>query len=196
MHHDPLLKNKGRTFTSFGHVFVVLAVHVRLPWLARTGWALPVLFRLFRGPRRGGTKDSPTDRRRAFARRRQGKVKRRRVRKTDRRVVDGELVECDPIEERGTAGDDLLPTKLELAAKIIIKVAKRFPNVTFRLVADHLYNGRNVLKTVHDKVDNVTIVVRGRSDAALYELPPPRKPGQKGRPRVKGGRLPNPMVGR
>src|SRR5215211_6890703 len=30
-----------------------------------------------------------------------------------------------------------------------------------------------------------------RLDAALYEPAPPRKPGQRGRPRLKGERLPN-----
>jgi hypothetical protein len=31
-----------------------------------------------------------------------------------------------------------------------------------------------------------------RADAALYELPSPRKSGQRGRPRLKGARLPKP----
>ncbi|MCP4658584.1 MAG: transposase [bacterium] len=59
MHSDPLLRSQGRPFSSYDHVFVVLAVHVRVPGLASTGWALPFLFRLFRGPRHGGRKDSP-----------------------------------------------------------------------------------------------------------------------------------------
>jgi hypothetical protein len=50
-----------------------------------------------------------------------------------------------------------------------------------------------VLRRVHEQVDNVCCVMRGRADAALYELPPERKPGQRGRPRVKGSRLPNPQ---
>jgi len=41
-------------------------------------------------------------------------------------------------------------------------------------------------------VDNVDIVSRGRPDAALYDMPPPRRPGQMGRPRTKGERLLNP----
>jgi hypothetical protein len=37
----------------------------------------------------------------------------------------------------------------------------------------------------------ITFITRLRLDAALYEPAPPRKPGQMGRPRLKGGRLPN-----
>ena len=116
------------------------------------------------------------------------------MRKTDRRVVDGKIEECKPVEELGPVQGEVQRTKLHLAAELIIKVAQRFTDITFRLVADHLYGGRNVLKTVHDAVDNVTVVVRGRSDAALYDLPAPRKPGQMGRPRVKGARLSDPTT--
>ena len=49
-HADPVLKqSNGRPFISYGHVFVVLSVHVSASWVARTGWALPFLFRLFEG---------------------------------------------------------------------------------------------------------------------------------------------------
>jgi hypothetical protein len=37
----------------------------------------------------------------------------------------------------------------------------------------------------------ITFVTRLRLDAALYESAPPRRPGQRGRPRLKGERLPN-----
>jgi hypothetical protein len=37
----------------------------------------------------------------------------------------------------------------------------------------------------------VTFITRLRLDAALYEPAPPRRPGQRGRPRLKGERLPN-----
>ena len=117
MHSDPLLRVQGRPFSSYGHVFVVLAVHVRVPGLASTGWALPFMFRLFRGSRDGGRRDSPSDRRRARARLRAGKQRRNRVRKTDRRVVEGRLVECEPYEDPGPCEHEPRPTKLELAAE-------------------------------------------------------------------------------
>ena len=37
----------------------------------------------------------------------------------------------------------------------------------------------------------ITFITRLRLDAALYEPAPPRHPGQRGRPRLKGERLPN-----
>jgi len=40
----------------------------------------------------------------------------------------------------------------------------------------------------------VTVTTRLRADAALYALPGPRQPGQRGRPRVKGDRLPELVV--
>lgn len=61
----------GSLFMSYGHAFVVLAAHVKVPALGRTGWALPVLFRLFEGPSAGGRADAPSDvpRRRSSAER-------------------------------------------------------------------------------------------------------------------------------
>ncbi len=192
MHADPLLSQGGRKFHSFGHVYVVLAVHVTAATLAPTGWALPVLFRLFQGPRRGGRKDAPSDKRRKRARTRRGVKPRRRVRLTDREVIDGQLQACKPKPDLDQPAQQLRQKKTELATEMILLLARRFPAVRFRVLADHLYNGRSVLHAVLSQVDNVSVITRGRPDAALYDLPGPRKPGQRGRPRVKGNRLPNP----
>jgi len=54
MHHDPLLSSARKPFCSFGHVWVVLAVWVPLPFGSGRGFALPVLFRLYVGAKRGG----------------------------------------------------------------------------------------------------------------------------------------------
>lgn len=191
MHADPLLTYKGRPFISYGHVFVVLAVHVSVPgW--KTGWALPFMFRLYRGTQYGGRKDAPSDQRRERARRNAGKGSRARVRKTDEHVVDGVLERADAVEDhREPVPEAARRTKLQEAAEMVLLVAARFPSIRIRLVADHLYNGRAVLKTVHDEASNVAVIVRGRKDAALYELPPPPD-GRRGRPRIKGERLPNP----
>lgn len=194
MHADPLLKKKsrGRLFASYGHVFVVLSVHIRVPVLAKTGWALPVMFRLFEPPSRGGQDDSPSDIRRRRERREQGKAIRQRARMTDREVVDGEVRRCATTPDDGPLPESVRPKKTNLGAELIVLVAKRFPHLQFRVLADHLYNGRSVLHAVLSQVDNVHVVTRGRPDAALYDLPPPRRPGQMGRPRTKGNRLPNP----
>src|SRR5205814_320682 len=60
MHHDPLLSTKRKPFFRFGHVWVVLAVWVPLPMGGRRGFALPILFRLYRGTKRGGQESAPS----------------------------------------------------------------------------------------------------------------------------------------
>ncbi|MDE3075865.1 MAG: transposase [Chloroflexota bacterium] len=63
MHHDPLLSPSARKpFTSFGHVWVMLSLWVPLPFTQQRGVALPILFRLYVGKRRGGQKDGPSRR--------------------------------------------------------------------------------------------------------------------------------------
>src|SRR6185312_10057245 len=62
MHHDPLLSTARKPFFSFGHVWVVLAVWVPLPMGRERGFALPILFRLYLGKRRGGQADAPARR--------------------------------------------------------------------------------------------------------------------------------------
>ena len=59
MHHDPLLSSARKPFCSFGHVWVVLALWVPLPMGGSRGFALPLLFRLYVGAKRGGSKDAP-----------------------------------------------------------------------------------------------------------------------------------------
>ena len=192
MHADPLLKYKGRPFHSYGHVFVVLAVHVMSTKIAATGWALPFLFRLFESGKQGGQKDALSDHKRAANRQRHGVEPRQRRRLTDRTVVGGEVVDCEPQPDTGLLPEAVRPTKLQLAAHMVLLVARRFPQVQFRILADHLYNGRNLICEVLSKVENISIVVRGQPNAVLYSLPPERKKGHRGRPRVRGELLPNP----
>jgi hypothetical protein len=192
MHHDPLLSTPGRPFCSYGHVFVVLSVFVSSPLIALTGWALPVLFRLFLSSRQGGRDTSASDKRREAVRRRKMVAKRKRVRKTDIEVVDGLLVGCEPKADTGPISEADRKNKLELAAALVLLVARRFPTTRFRVLADHLYCGEKLLHVTLSQVDNVHFIVRGRPDAALFTLPPKAEPGRRGRPRVKGDRLPTP----
>lgn len=192
MHADPILRQGGKPFLSYGHIFVVLSVLVRVPALGRTGWALPFMSRLFEGSRVGGRADAPSDRRRALHRRRKKVVQRERARKTDRKIVRGKVVPCRVTKDTGPLPDGIRPTKLQLAAEMILIVARRFPGVRFRVLADHLYAGQAVLHVVHAAVDNVSFVMRGRPDAALYNLPPQNCSAKRGRPRTKGLRLPSP----
>jgi hypothetical protein len=191
LHADPVLRQGGRPFVSYGHVFVTLSVHVKVPWLAPTGWALPFLFRLYEGSRVGGRADAPSDRRRAHHRRRRKAAQRQRVRKTDQKVVRGKGVACAPRPDEGPLGDGVRPTQLLLLTEMLLLVARRFPTTRFRVLADHLYAGNAVPETVHTSVNNMSFVMSGQPDAALYALPAPRKDGQKGRPRTRGERLPS-----
>jgi DDE superfamily endonuclease len=54
MHHDPLVSRARKPFSRFGHIWVVLALWVPLPFGSGRGFALPMLFRLYVGTKRGG----------------------------------------------------------------------------------------------------------------------------------------------
>jgi hypothetical protein len=161
MHHDPLLRRARKPFSSFGHVWVVLAVWVPLPFGRGRGFALPVLFRLYVGARRGG--------------------ERHRAGQTQRRV--GPRLRA----ARTAHAHHRRPTKLELLRQEITLLAQWAGQRTVYLVVDSAYAGRTILE---DRPANVQVVSRLRWDAALYAPPPPRRPGQKGRPRRRGDRLP------
>jgi hypothetical protein len=77
-------------------------------------------------------------------------------------------------------------TKLGLARELVWLVAARHPDRQVNLVGDAAYAGR----LWRDLPERVTVTTRLRADAALYQLPPARQPGRRGRPRSKGDRLP------
>lgn len=82
-------------------------------------------------------------------------------------------------------------TKLELARGLLTLVGSWAPERTFYVVADSLYAGRAVLE---HRPANVQLISRLRLDAALWTPPAPRRPGQNGRPRRRGSRLPSPQA--
>jgi hypothetical protein len=57
--------------------------------------------------------------------------------------------------------------------------------------ADRAYASLKLLDQCRKLTNPITFVTRLRLDAALYEPAPARDPGQIGRPRLKGERLPN-----
>jgi hypothetical protein len=81
-------------------------------------------------------------------------------------------------------------TRLELAIALVRLVAERYPDRAVHLVGDAAYAG----SALRQLPEQVTVTTRLRCDAALYALAPPRQPGQRGRPRVKGKRLPELIV--
>src|SRR5436305_10025362 len=161
MHHDPLLSSARKPFASFGHVWVVLAVWLPLSFGSGRGFALPVLFRLYVGAKRGGE------------RHRQGQAQ-------------GQV--GPRLQAARTAHAQHQPTtKLELLREMVALVAQWAGERAVYLVVDSAYAGRTVLE---DRPANVQVVSSLRLDAALYAPPPPRRPGQKRRPRRRGDRWP------
>lgn len=80
------------------------------------------------------------------------------------------------------------PTLLELAEEMLSDLARWLPEREFSLCADGFYAplaGRSLPRCV--------LTSRMRCDAAIYELPPLRRAGQRGRKPQKGIRLPTPQ---
>jgi hypothetical protein len=161
MHHDPLLSRARKPFASFGHVWVVLAVWVPLPFGGGRGFALPVLFRLYVGAKRGGERHRAGHTQSGVGPRLQAA----RTAHAQRRQV----------------------TKLDLLREMVAQLAHWAGQRTVYVVVDSAYAGRTVLE---DRPPNVQVVSRLRLDAAVYACPPRRRPGQLGRPRRRGDRLP------
>jgi DDE superfamily endonuclease len=82
------------------------------------------------------------------------------------------------------------PSKLDLAAVLVGLLAARYPDRQLHLAGDAAYAG----KALRGLPAQVTVTTRLRCDAALWALPGPRRPGQRGRPRGKGERLPELIV--
>ena len=157
MHHDPLLSSARKPFCSFGHVWVVLALWV--PLGGRRGFALPILFRLYVGAKRGGRADAPS------------------------RPHPGQRQRA----AEAAHAQHPRPTKLALSRELIGLVAAWAGERTVYVVVDSAYAGRTLLE---DRPANVQVLSRLRLDAALRARPGRRRPGQKGRPRRRGHRLP------
>lgn len=90
-------------------------------------------------------------------------------------------------------------TKPQLAAQMIrdahealvATATSEQPDWTIRVTADGGYAARQVVEGLPN---GVNLVSRMRRDAALYALPPNRRPKRRGRPAKKGKRLPTPAA--
>lgn len=78
----------------------------------------------------------------------------------------------------------------ELAAELVALLSKSLPERQIVMVGDADYTNSSLIK---QRPSNVTILGRGRLDAAIYGPRPARRPGQMGRPRVRGARLQSPQ---
>ena len=80
----------------------------------------------------------------------------------------------------------------ERAWQVIALVARWLPDRTLVFVADSSFAAFNLLDRVR-RLKPVSLITRLRMDAQLYDFAPTRKPGQRGRPRLKGARRPSPQ---
>jgi hypothetical protein len=80
-------------------------------------------------------------------------------------------------------------TLRERAWQIIRLVRRWLPGREIVFVADSSFAALEWLALVA-RLPRVSVITRLRLDAALYDPPPPRDPGQRGRPRLKGKRRP------
>ena len=79
----------------------------------------------------------------------------------------------------------------EWAWQLLLVVRQRYPEREIVAVADRAYASLKLLDRCRRLRKPITFITRLRLDADLYEPAPPRRPGQIGRPRLKGERLPN-----
>ena len=76
----------------------------------------------------------------------------------------------------------------DMAVSALQTVTGWFPERTFRCCADGAY----AAPLIPLGTDRITVVSRIQCNAALYDLPPKRKAGQRGRPQKRGKRLNTP----
>ncbi len=83
-------------------------------------------------------------------------------------------------------------TLSEWAWQLLVLVRRWWPEREIVAVADGTsYASLRLLDRCRSLSNPIAFITRLRLDAALYQPAPPRKPGQMGRPRLKGERLPN-----
>ena len=76
----------------------------------------------------------------------------------------------------------------ELAGQMVAVVRRWLPDIPIRLIGDGAYSGITLGLTCARY--HVTLIAPVRPDACLCAPAPARQPGQNGRPRIKGKRLP------
>lgn len=93
--------------------------------------------------------------------------------------------------ERYYEGKVRAPKKLtDWMRQALLQVRRWLPDRALVFVADSSYAVLDLLACMAQLPTPITMIVRFRMDAALYEPAPPRHPGQLGRTRKKGERLP------
>ena len=163
MHHDPLISSRAKPLTSWGHDWVVLTLIVSgLFWAPSKVWSCSLAFRLYRN-RQGVTK---------------GKKKKNK---------NGKKAQKTKKVKRVSGAKPAHRTRPELAVELISLMAGWFPDRQFLVTGDSAYGGQSVLKKLPP---NVHLISHVHPKGAMFEPAPIIQPGQKGRHRKKGARLP------
>jgi hypothetical protein len=166
MHYDPLISSRPKALVSWGHDWVVLCLILVHPWWAPTKvFALPIAARLYIN-RQGLTK---------------GKKGEGKAARTTKAKAAATATKAKAVANPGHR------TRPELALELIELVARWFPADEILLLGDSTYGGRSVLSHLPA---NAHLISRVAPNAALYQVAPPRRPGQRGASRKKGDRLP------
>lgn len=140
-HLDPVRTTKAFKVFCFGHVWVILAVVVSVPFSKRP-WALPILFRLYRNKKEATRKGSNYQK------------------------------------------------KTELTREMLDIIVQWTNGVRIEVAMDCAYCNDTVMRGLPS---SVVVVGSMRPDAALTASPKPKPTGQRrGRPPVRGVRLPSP----
>ena len=81
-------------------------------------------------------------------------------------------------------------TKTAMAVGIVQRLVPQLTGFDkpIEIIVDGGYAKDTVLLPL-GKLDNVTTITRLRRDAAVFDMPPPRKQGQRGRPKIYGERI-------
>lgn len=185
MHHDPLISSRAMKLVSWGHDWVVVCVLVVNPfWAPGKTFALPICARLYKN-RQGLTKGQKKDKR--SSRTASGKAKGGRNRKTSKARAQA--------RKRAKAAASKAPpkpaehrTRPELLVEMLRLISGWFPTRQFCVTADSLYSGKSVLRQLPSNFHQIGQV---HPKGALYKPAAPREPGQRGRQRLRGERLPD-----
>jgi hypothetical protein len=100
------------------------------------------------------------------------------------------LTALAPSERANAAAGKRHKALTDWAWQLLLVVRRWWPERAMVAVADSGYAAIRLLARCIALSQPITVVTRLRLDAALYEPAPPRLPGQIGRPRQKGKRLP------
>ena len=82
-------------------------------------------------------------------------------------------------------------TITDWARQMLCRLRRWLPDRELVVVGDRTYATLKLLAACQAMIPPITFLTRLRLDAVLHDPPPPRRPGQKGRPRIVGARQPS-----